>query len=50
MAGYRCSGVHDANELVTETAYSSTATQPEIGLNVHAAAVTFAWVLVVAGP
>jgi hypothetical protein len=48
--GYRCSGVHDANELVTQTAYSSAVTQPELGLSVHAAAVTFAWVLVIAGP
>ena len=37
--GYRCSGVHDANELVTETSYTSSVSQPEIGLNVHAASV-----------
>lgn len=47
---YLCSGVHDANESTSTAMYTPSAAQPEIGLHVRAAKVTFEWVLVVASP
>lgn len=47
---YRCSGVHDANESLSTAKYTPAPAQPEIGLHVRAASVTFEWVLVVASP